>query len=183
MEREISALSQTQKGISTVSCFSLHPQSPLLTPLCLAIYGRSPEDPAQLRRLMKMMIMASWHHNSNMSRQQDRKLQTNLDLVNKTTRPIQSQVSWPYTIRAHILVLLPLRSYYHHDFFIILQDTFCPLTSFKSFMMKLHSNIKRFALTFFLKHELTLQVKFQVLSLTLTVTFTCYCDTSTDFYS
>lgn len=132
MEREISALSQTQKGISTVSCFSLHPQSPLLTPLCLAIYGRSPEDPAQLRRLMKMMIMASWHHNSNMSRQQDRKLQTNLDLVNKTTRPIQSQVSWPYTIRAHILVLLPLISYYHHDFFIILQDTFCPLTSFKS---------------------------------------------------
>lgn len=32
MEREISAVSQTQKGISTVSRFPLHPPTPLLTP-------------------------------------------------------------------------------------------------------------------------------------------------------
>lgn len=59
MEREISAVSETQKGISTVSCFSLHPPTPRLTPLCLAIYGRSLKDPTQLRGALKAEFMAS----------------------------------------------------------------------------------------------------------------------------
>lgn len=59
IDREISAFSETQKGISTVSRFSLHPPTPLPTPLCLAIYGRRPQDPTQLRGVLKAEFMAS----------------------------------------------------------------------------------------------------------------------------
>lgn len=59
MEGGISAVSETQKGISTVSRFPLHPPTPLLTPLRLAIYGRRPQDPAQLRGGLKAEFMAS----------------------------------------------------------------------------------------------------------------------------